>query len=62
MNAVIWFWLTLDAHTPTAARPATSSAAPTYCATTIPSSGAVPSARPSGTVRVIARAIRRNNT
>src|SRR6266581_4019668 len=62
MKAVIWLRVTLDAHTPTAASPATRRAAPKYCAIRTPTSSFAPSARPSGIVSVSASAVSRNST
>jgi hypothetical protein len=61
MNAVIWLEAMLEAQTPTAARPAASSAAPTYCATMGPHWRSAPSPRDSGMGRVSASAVQRKS-
>ncbi len=62
MNAVIWLRVTLDAQIPTPPSPRINRAAPTYCAMTMPSGGAVPRARPSGMASVMASASHRKST
>ncbi len=62
LNAVIWLGVTLEAHNPTAVNAATSSTAPTYCATITPACRSAPSDSPSGIVRVSVRAMQLNSS
>ena len=59
---MIWLRVTLEAHTPTPASPAASSAEPTYWASTTPASSFPPRARPTGIASVIATATSRNSS